>query len=79
MARLVTWVTHGWTASSALPFLPFALVCGCQGAHLQAGPSIGYAFRRGTTVGWEAGAGTLGVLRGSVGDCPDYELKHASS
>jgi len=64
MARLVTPATHTIAAAAGVIV---ALLCGCQGAHLQAGPSIGYAFERGTTVGWEAGAGTLGVVRVSAG------------
>jgi hypothetical protein len=55
------------TCSNAIGGLSIALSCGCQGAHLQAGPSIGYAFKRGTTLGWEAGAGGLGLMRASVG------------
>jgi hypothetical protein len=43
------------------------LLTGCMGAHLQAGPTVGYSFKRGTTVGWEAGAGSVGIVRVSTG------------
>jgi hypothetical protein len=52
-----------------------ALVTGCMGAHVQAGPTIGYAFKRGTTIGWEAGAGTIGIVRASTGGT--YRLEPA--
>ena len=52
-----------------------ALATGCMGAHIQAGPTIGYAFKRGTTIGWEAGAGTIGFVRASTGGT--YRLEPA--
>jgi hypothetical protein len=52
-----------------------ALAAGCAGGHVQAGPTIGFAFKRGTTVGWEAGSGVMGVARLSTGGT--YRLEPA--
>jgi hypothetical protein len=52
-----------------------ALSTGCMGAHVQAGPTVGYSFKRGPTFGWEVGAGSVGVVRVSTGGT--YRLEPA--
>jgi hypothetical protein len=50
-----------------LGWLCLPLACACHGSHLHAGPVVAYSITRGASLGWEAGAGELGVVRVNVG------------